>query len=172
MMTQSRTKKHPCNIFTCHMPSLIAQYASHIYICTIYGNHSEHILWPITLPNPQSYICQSHDTNTWPRLLSTCIKKCIKDLRIARHNKAVHLINQTYIQINKFTRFATLVIACLINHTHPNSNNLGPAPQLHMQRHAMPMHDKTHNKHPMHTWSPKSKLTTNTPILHTYNPIA
>ena len=48
--------------------------------------------------------------DTWPHLLLMCEHPYMKGLRIARHNNAVHLINQT-LQANKHTRYYTLTNA-------------------------------------------------------------
>ena len=74
------------------------------------GNHRKNIFWPITHPNPNCTLCHKNERDTWPHLLSTCEHPFLKGLRIARHNKAVHLLTQT-LQANKNTRFFTLTNA-------------------------------------------------------------
>ena len=66
--------------------------------------------------NPNCTSCRKNDRDTWPHLLSTCEHPYLKGLRIARHNKAIHLITQT-VQANKHTRYYTLTNACNINNT-------------------------------------------------------
>ena len=78
------------------------------------GNHRKNIFWPLTHLNPNCTLCHRNDRDTWPHLLSTCEHPFLKGLRIARHNKAVHLITQT-LQANKHTRFFTRVNAGSIN---------------------------------------------------------
>src|ERR1700738_2077621 len=80
------------------------------------GNHRKHIFWPLQFQNPNCTLCQRNDRDTWPHLLSTCEHPYLKGLRIARHNKAVHLITQT-LQAHKNTRFFTLTNACHQNNT-------------------------------------------------------
>ena len=63
------------------------------------------------------YATKMTETCTWPHLLSTCKHPYLKGLRIACHNKVIHLINQT-IQANKHTRYYTLT-----NATNLNNNN-------------------------------------------------
>ena len=71
--------------------------------------------WPLTHKNPNCTLCQRSDRDTWPHLLSTCEHPYLKGLRIARHNKAVHLITHT-LQTHKNTWYLTLTNAC-----HPNN---------------------------------------------------
>jgi ribonuclease HI len=78
------------------------------------GNHRKSIFWPLTHPNPNCTLCNRNERDTWPHLLSICEHPYLKGLRIARHNKAVHLITQT-LQANKHTRFFTIVNAGHIN---------------------------------------------------------
>ena len=79
------------------------------------GNHRKNIFWLLKYQNPNCTLCHNNDTNMQPRLLSACEHPYLKGLRIARHNKALHLITQT-LQANKNTRFFTLTNACnLIN---------------------------------------------------------
>ena len=82
------------------------------------GNHRKNIFWPLKYPNPNCTLCHNQDRDTWPHLLSTCEHPYLKGLRIARHNKATHLITQT-LQANKNTRFCTLT----------NAGNLNNQPQ-------------------------------------------
>ena len=74
------------------------------------GNHRKNIFWPLTLQHPNCTLCHKNDIDTWPHLLSTCEHPYLKGLRIARHNKAIHLITQT-LQANKNTRYSTLTNA-------------------------------------------------------------
>lgn len=69
---------------------------------------------PITHPNPNCIECPSNNMDTWPHLLSEFTNQHIKGLRIARHNKAVHLIPQA-LQRNKIMRFFRLVNAGTFN---------------------------------------------------------
>ena len=78
------------------------------------GNHRKKIFWPLTHPNPNCTLCRRNERDTWPHLLSTCEHPYLKGLRIARHNKAVHLITQT-LQANKHTRFLTRTNAGHLN---------------------------------------------------------
>ena len=80
------------------------------------GNHRKHIFWPLKFQNPNCTLCHKNDRDTWPHLLSTCEHPYLKGVRIARHNKALHLITQT-LQANKHTRYYTLTNAC-------NTNNI------------------------------------------------
>ena len=84
------------------------------------GNHRKHIFWPLQFRNPNCTLCQRNDRDTWPHLLSTCDHPYLKGLRIARHNKAVHLITQT-LQANNNTRFFTLVNAGNHNNQPPDN---------------------------------------------------
>ena len=83
------------------------------------GNHRRDIFWPLTHQNPNCTLCHKNDRDTWPHLLSTCENPYPKGLRIARHNKAVHLIIRT-LQANKNTKFFTLVNAGKINNKTPD----------------------------------------------------
>ena len=83
------------------------------------GNHRKHIFWPLIHQNPNCTLCHNNDRNTWSHLLSACENPYLKGLRIARHNKAVHLITQT-LQANKNTRFFTLAKARKINNKTPD----------------------------------------------------
>ena len=56
------------------------------------GNCRMNIFWPLIHLYPNSTPCQHNDKDTWPHLLLTCEHPYLKGLRIARHNKAVHLI--------------------------------------------------------------------------------
>ena len=56
------------------------------------GNHRKNIFWPLTHQNLNYTLCHKNDRDTWPHLLSMCENPYIKGLRIARHDKAVHLI--------------------------------------------------------------------------------
>ena len=69
-------------------------------------------------PNPNCTLCHLNDRDTWPHLLSTCEHPYLKGLRIARHNKAVHLITHA-LQANINTRFFTLTNACNLNNKPP-----------------------------------------------------
>ena len=74
------------------------------------GNHRKNIFWPLKYQNPNCTLCRTNDRDTWPHLLSTCKHPYLKGLRIARHNKATHLVVQT-LQANKNTRYFTLTNA-------------------------------------------------------------
>ena len=80
------------------------------------GNHRKNIFWPLKFQNPNCTLCHKNDRDTWPHLLSMCKHPYLKGLRIAHHNKAVHLIIQT-LQANKYTRYYTLTNACNNNNT-------------------------------------------------------
>jgi hypothetical protein len=71
------------------------------------GNHIINIFWPLKFQNPNCTLCDKHDRDTWPHLLSMCKHPYLKGLRITRHNKAVHLITQT-LRVNKHIRCYTL----------------------------------------------------------------
>ena len=87
------------------------------------GNHRKHIFWPLQFRNPNYTLCQRNDRDTWPHLLSTCDHPYLKGLRIARHNKVIHLITQT-LKANNNTRFFTLVNAG--NHNNQPQDNTIP----------------------------------------------
>ena len=74
------------------------------------GNHRKNIFWPLKYQNPNCTLCRTNDRATWPHLLSTCEHPYLKGLRIARHNKAVHLTTQT-VQANENAGFFTLTNA-------------------------------------------------------------
>ena len=78
------------------------------------GNHRKNIFWPLKFPNPNCTLCHKNDRDTWPHLLSMCKHPYLKGLRIARQNKAVHLITHT-LQANKRTKYYTLTNAGTIN---------------------------------------------------------
>ena len=80
-------------------------------------DHRENIFWPLKLQNPNCTLCHKNDKDTWPHLISMSEHPYLKGLRIARHNKAVHLITQT-LQANKHTRYYTLTNACNLNNTN------------------------------------------------------
>ena len=80
------------------------------------GNHRTNIFWPLARPNPNCTLCHNNDRDTWSHVLSTCEHPYRKGLRIARHNKAVHLITQT-LQANKNTRLYTVPNVGKINNT-------------------------------------------------------
>ena len=80
------------------------------------GNHRKHIFWPNTHQNPNCTLCQRHDKDTWPHLLSLCEHPHLKRLKISTHDKAVHLITQT-LQANQNTRFYTLTNAGRVHNT-------------------------------------------------------
>ena len=82
------------------------------------GNHRKNIFWPLNYPNPNCTLCHNNNRDTWPHLLSTCGHPYLKGLRIARHNKATHLITQT-LQANKNTRFYTLANVGNLNNQLP-----------------------------------------------------
>ena len=84
------------------------------------GNHVKNIFWPLIYQNPNCTLCHKNDIDTWPHLLSTCEHPYLKGLRIARHNKAVHLITQT-LQANKRTRYYTLTNANNLNNKNQES---------------------------------------------------
>ena len=88
--------------------SLKFQYAQYM------GNHRKNIFWPLKFQNPNCTLCHKNDRDTWPHLLSMCEHPYLKGLKIARHNKAVHLITQT-LQTNKYTWYYTLTNASNIN---------------------------------------------------------
>ena len=83
------------------------------------GNHRKNIFWPLNYPNANCTLCRNNNIDTWPHLLSTCEHPYLKGLRIARHNKATHLITQT-LQANKNTRFYTLTNAGNLNNQPPD----------------------------------------------------
>ena len=83
------------------------------------GNHGKNIFWPLTHQTPKCILCHNNDIDTWPHLLLTCGNPYMKGLRIAWHNKAVHLITQT-LQANKITRFFTLTNAGNLNNKPPD----------------------------------------------------
>jgi hypothetical protein len=87
------------------------------------GNHRKNIFWPLKFQNPNCTLCHKNDRDTWPHLLSMCEHPYLKGLRIARHNKAVHLITQT-LQANKHTRYYTLTNAG--NHNNINQEQIVP----------------------------------------------
>ena len=81
------------------------------------GNHRKNIFWPLKFQNPNCTLCHKNDRDTWPHLLSICEHPYLKGLRIARHNKAIHLITQT-LQANKHTSYYTLTNACNLNNNN------------------------------------------------------
>ena len=82
------------------------------------GNHrKKNIFWPLKFQNPICTLCLKNGRDTWPHLLSMCKHPYMKGLRIARHNKAVHLITQT-LHANKQTRYYTLTNTCNLNNTN------------------------------------------------------
>ena len=83
------------------------------------GNHRKHVFWPPTHQNLNCTLCHKNDGDTWPHLLSTCENSYLKGLRVARHDKAIHLITHT-LQANKNTRFFRLANARKINNKIPN----------------------------------------------------
>ena len=86
-------------------PTLKFRYAQYM------GNHRKNIFSPLKFQNPNCTLCHKNDRDTWPHLLSMCEHLYPKGLRIARHNKAVHLITHT-LQANKHTQYYTLTNAC------------------------------------------------------------
>ena len=68
------------------------------------GNHRKNMFWPLKYQNSNCTLCRTNERDTWPHLLSTCVHPYLKGLRIARHNKATHLISRT-LQAHKNTRF-------------------------------------------------------------------
>ena len=78
------------------------------------GNHRKKFFWPLTYQNPNCTLCHKNGRDTWPHLLSTCEHPYLKGLRIARHNKAIHLTTHT-LQAHKNTRFFTLSNAGHLN---------------------------------------------------------
>lgn len=58
------------------------------------GNHRKNTFWPLAHQNPNCTLCHNNSIDTWQHLLSTCQNPLIKGLRIACHNKAIHLITQ------------------------------------------------------------------------------
>ena len=80
------------------------------------GNHRKTTFWPLAHHNPNCTLCHLNGRAT---PTSTCEHPYLKGLRIARHNKAVHLIIQT-LQANKNTRYYTLTNACINNNKSPD----------------------------------------------------
>ena len=74
----------------------------------------KNIFWPLKFQNPNYTLRHRNDRDTWPHLLSMCEHPYLKGLRIARHNKVVHLNTQT-LQANKHIRFYTLTNAWNLN---------------------------------------------------------
>ena len=124
-------------------------------------NHTKTIVWPRTYQNPNCTLCHNNDKDTWPHLLLTCESPYIKGLRIARHNKAVHLITQALQRQQKY-RFFTLI-------NPGNLNILGLSPQMHMYTNNMPMPSQIKTTHPMHNRSPEPNTNTNITLSSTYN---
>jgi hypothetical protein len=81
-------------------------------------NHMKNMFWPLTHQNPNCTLCHLNGKDTWPHLLSTCKYPYLKGLRIAHHNKAIHLITQT-LQANKNTQFLTLTNVGKLNNKLP-----------------------------------------------------
>ena len=106
------------------------------------GNHRKNIFWPLKFQNPNCTLCHKNDRDTWPHLLSMCEHPYLKGLRIARHNKAVHLITQT-LQANKHTRFYTLTNAGNQQQHAPRTNHPRMAPTMHMPTNNLPMPSQT-----------------------------
>jgi hypothetical protein len=82
----------------------------------------KNIFWPLKFQNPNCTLCHKNDRDTWPHLLSMCEHRYLKGLRIARHNKVVHLITQT-LQANKHTRYYTLTNAGTHNNMSQEQTN-------------------------------------------------
>ena len=78
------------------------------------GNHMKNIFWPLTHQVPNCTLC--HRKRTWHMapLIIYMWAPISRGLKIARHNKSVHLITQT-LQADKNTRFLTLTNASYIN---------------------------------------------------------
>ena len=134
------------------------------------GNHRKNIFWPLKFQNPNCTLCHKNDRDTWPHLLSMCEHPYLKGLRIARHNKAVHLITQT-LQANKHTRYYTLTNAGNLNNNRPRTNRPRMAHRMHMPTNKLPMPRQTKTRHPLHTRSPKPHPHTLTTLTHTHNTI-
>lgn len=67
----------------------------------VHGQQSRKSLLDPHTPTPIA-LCPLNDQDTWPHLLFKCENQHLEGLRIARHNKAMHLITQT-LQTNKQT---------------------------------------------------------------------
>ena len=81
------------------------------------GNHRKNTFWLLKFQTPNCTLCHKNNRVTWPHLLSIREHPYLKGLRIARHNKVVHLITQT-LQANKHTRYYTLTNACNLNNNN------------------------------------------------------
>ena len=95
------------------------------------SNHRKNIFWPLDYPNPNCTLCHNNDKDTWPHLLSTCEHPYLKGLRIARHNKATHLITQT-LQANKKYQILHFDKCWQLKQPTPRPNSPRVAPQMHM----------------------------------------
>ena len=122
------------------------------------------------IPNPQCTICHRNDRDTWPHLLTICEHPYLKGLRIARHNKAIHIITQT-LQANKYTRFYTLIIACNLNNLEPIKNCLVMAYKMHMFTNKFSMLSQIKTIYLMHTRCPKPHTNTFTTDTYTHSTI-
>jgi len=83
------------------------------------GDHRKHVFWPLTHQNLNCTLCHKNDGDTWPHLLSSWENPYLRGLRIARHDKAVHLITHT-LQANKNIKFFRLANARKINNKIPD----------------------------------------------------
>jgi hypothetical protein len=107
---------------------------------------------PLKYLNPNCTLCHNNDKDTWPPLLSTCEHPHLKRLRIARHNKATHLITQT-LHANKNTRFYT--DKCWqLKQPPARLNSPRMASLMHMPTTTLPMPSQIKTRHPMHHWCP------------------
>jgi hypothetical protein len=104
------------------------------------GNHRKNIFLPVTHQNPNYTLCHKNERDTWSHLLSTCEHPFLKGLRIAQHNKAVHLIIQT-LQANKNTKFFTLTNVGNFNN-QPQEQTI-PGWLLHCTSHPNPCQCQT-----------------------------
>jgi hypothetical protein len=122
---------------------------------------TNHIFWPLIHPNPNCITCSRIDRDTLPHLLSTCKDQNVKGLRIAIHNKVVHLIAQTLQakRIHPFL-FKLFIYKILINggfhaNTPPRLHIPIMDPPMYTHPPDMPMPSNIEAKYPMHTWSPQ-----------------
>jgi hypothetical protein len=91
------------------------RYAQHM------GNHRKNIFGPLKYQNPNCTLCRTNDRDTWPHLLSTCEHPYLKGLRIARHNKAAHLIAHTLQGDNKTKQFQIGFLNVYARKNHANA---------------------------------------------------
>ena len=128
------------------------------------GNHRKNIFWPLTHPNPNCAPCQRNDRDTWPHLLSTCERPYLKGLRIAWHNKAIHLITQT-LQAYKNTWFFTLTNAGHQNNTPPEQT----IPEWLLNCTCTQITCQCQAKNHMHNWGLKPNRTTHNTLPQSHN---